>query len=59
MSDKACKGCFLECEPYEMVPPKSSNPYPCNNDTRAWAEEHRHDPGNSRGFIWEATDDRR
>lgn len=49
-----CKGCFLECGSYEMVPPRYARPYPCSLSTRLWAARHRHDPGDEFGFVRES-----
>ncbi|MBQ9006733.1 MAG: hypothetical protein IJ092_10235 [Atopobiaceae bacterium] len=37
---EVCDGCFLECRAWH-----STRRYPCNDELRAWAREHRDDPG--------------
>lgn len=52
-----CKGCFMECGSYEMVPKGFARPYPCNLVTRTWAARHRHDPGDELGYVYETDED--
>lgn len=47
-NDNVCDCCFMECE-------RSRNRFPCTDDMRKWAREHR----DSTGFYFEELSDAR
>lgn len=51
-----CRGCFLECEPYEShVGGKPGRRFPCSGELYLWARAHRSDPPGLIVSKWEGT----